>query len=84
MVDDLTNVGELIGEFKYNNTDDIDSATVFPEALVTKEGSEYTLEFPEGTEAPVYVYFTTAIEEDFETNGERTITNTAKLFDGED
>lgn len=84
LVDDLTTVGELIGNFKYNSTDDIDGATYFAENLVVESTGVYTLQFPEATVSPVYVYFTTQISEDFVTNGERTITNTAKLFEGED
>lgn len=84
LVDDITTVGELIGNFKYNSTDDIAGATDFAENLVVESTGVYTLQFPEATVSPVYVYFTTQISEDFVTNGERTITNTAKLFEGED
>lgn len=84
LVDDLTTVGNLIGNFKYNATDDIAGATDFAENLVVENSGVYTLQFQEATVSPVYVYFTTQISEDFVTNGERTITNTAKLFEGED
>lgn len=83
LVDDLFNVGALIGDFSYNSVDDRTSATPFNPTFVLKEGSKYTLEFPEGVVSPVYVFFSTKIAEDFVTNGTKTITNTARLFDGE-
>ena len=87
--DDLASVGELVSvspdvdDFYYNTVDERATAVKFDSSLISQQDSRYTLEFPEDAVAPVYVYFSTKIQDDFVTNGNRTITNTAQLFDGE-
>lgn len=88
LADDLTAVGELItsdplvDDIYFNTADNLATATKLDPGLITKNGKQYTLTIPEGTTAPLYIYYSTRIQDDFVTNGNRTITNTARLFDG--
>ncbi|NCB71058.1 MAG: hypothetical protein EOM45_04615 [Clostridia bacterium] len=88
--DDLTDVGDFItgdeeeGFYYKTEVDERSTAVKFDSSLISKQDLKYTLKFPEDAVAPVYVYFSTKIQDDFVTNGNRTITNTAQLFDGEE
>ncbi|GAB6107392.1 DUF7601 domain-containing protein [Fusibacter bizertensis] len=73
--DDLLNVGALEGSFKMGT--DIDGLGAV-EIVPTVENANYTYVFPANTIGPVYIFYTTKIDDaKFMSNSSNTITNTA-------
>lgn len=82
--DDITTVGEYVpGTLKVHDSDDIANATlVTPDFSITDTSLTYT--FLAGSTGEHFIYFQTKIKDDlFNSNGDKTITNQAKMFKGE-
>jgi len=77
--DNLANVGSLVGTFKMGNTaDGVGAVDLAPQP--TLDGSTYSTTFGAGTIGPKYLFFRTAIAQDLVSNGNRIITNTARIL----
>lgn len=84
-LDDLTNVGKYVeGTFKVGSEKDGSDATLLDtDFSSTDTVLEYY--FPDNTTGTRYIFFTTRISDDiFYSNGNKTIKNTAKIFNGEE
>ena len=77
--DNLALVGPLVGTFKMGTTaDGVGATDLSPQPIL--DGTTYSTTFGAGTIGPKYLFFRTAIAQDFVTNGNKTITNTARIL----
>lgn len=79
--DDITNVGTyVVGSFKVNTVDDEGTAIlVDPDFAVDDTTLTYT--YPENSVGDRFIYFRTKIKDSvYYSNGNKTVTNTAKVF----
>ena len=77
--DNLATVGALVGTFKIGDTaDGVGAVDLAPQPVL--DGTTYNHIFGAGTVGPKYLFFRTAIAQDLVSNGNRTISNTARIL----